>query len=172
MKLIGLFYICLLILLACNKKQVCTRQNVHVPVQLGFVGFTETELDTITIDQYLAGNTFNTLIHTNTIISNGFTVLGDTILMQVVDSTVVFAGLYDGFDYQVTLQGGIYTYRVTGIINEGKSSSYTTEGNCPNGLYEYSTPGKGFVNGQAAQYFYYNPNNIPVFTPVYYLLHK
>jgi hypothetical protein len=150
------------ILLSCKKKNEvisCTEIVRKAPSALAFAGYRRYELDTVVVQEYVAGSNFTQLV--NTIVSN------DTNLMQLHDTLLkawapdgdYYTGVADlrgGYEYRIFVSSANRTYDITNIEYSQDSilTFQTTEDVCPPYEYahpKYRTPIRLDVNGQTEQ---------------------
>lgn len=160
MKNIFILFFLILFICSCWSHEVpCTA----LPIQIGFVGFDSSDIDTFILRKFKANDNYQNLIDTFSVINNS------TAQYQTSNDTIStfspVSGILVGYDWQIFIPTKNRTIFISKIISEQKSirCGVTAPGSCGciNNVYSVNEDNQvvNFVQNNLVSYHYIYINN-------------
>ena len=132
----------------CDRKKTCQMVYAQVPAQVGLVGFSAAEADTVVVLKYAADGRFAQALDSQLIaVPRPDSMQGDTLRLVYGNGLIE---LRIGGDYIIRIPGAPREYRITGLGTN--DADYSFEANdCPHGSVSYTAPGYAQVNQAASR---------------------
>lgn len=125
---LALFAICMMLLNSCRKEDKgdgyyhCQAYALKVPVNIGFTGFSLSEVDTIIVRTFQAGSNFSTLVSTTSVSDTSMKLSGDTVQGY-------YFQLFPG-DFEIVVPATGNSYRIWDFHSKPAVVEYTNNIPC------------------------------------------
>lgn len=132
----GLFIIIVALNLSCKKRMATCSHNIYyMNFGFAFVDFSEEDIDTLLLKIYESGTNFNTLVGIDTLITEQFFSLSDTIYRSKTGNPDIdyFFSIGNKADYILELPSISSFVKITDIREGPQSATFQVEGRCSPG---------------------------------------